>query len=87
MEAIMVGYSGRLLLHRRLRSCCVGSVRLFGYGHPAVPIPPGRRCVIRRVILEEVIPYDGGPPEHRASRRRDRPLRRKERPCSIITKP
>ena len=38
-----------------------GLVRLCGYGPSRRAGSPGRRR-IRRVIIEEVIPYDGGPP-------------------------
>jgi hypothetical protein len=41
-----------------------GIVRLLGYGHPAVPVPPDA-VLMRRLILEEVIPSGSGQPEHR----------------------
>jgi hypothetical protein len=36
-----------------------GIVRVFGYGHPIVPIPP-QHVRIRRVILEEILPAEVG---------------------------
>ena len=41
-----------------------GLGRLFGFGLPAVPVLQDA-VLIRRVILEEVIPQGSGPPEHR----------------------
>jgi hypothetical protein len=41
-----------------------GMVRLFGYGHPAVPVPQ-QPVVIRRMILEEVTPLGAGQPAYR----------------------
>ena len=45
---------------------------VVGYRHPAVPIPP-EAVLIRRVIIEEIIPYDGGPPVHRLVGKRSPP--------------
>jgi hypothetical protein len=63
LTAILVAIMGAFCyigVYRILR----GLVRLCGYGLPAVPVPQDA-VRIRRVIIEEVIPYDGGSPVHR----------------------
>ena len=63
LEAILVTIMGAFL-YIAAYFILRGLVRLCGYGHPAVPIPQDA-VRIRRVIIEEVIPYDGGPPVRR----------------------
>jgi hypothetical protein len=66
LEAILVTIMGAFL-YIAVYVVLRGLIRLCGYGLPDVPVPQDA-VRIRRVIIEEVLPDGGGPPEHRMIR-------------------